>query len=407
MNVSQQDLRRTIYEPGASDIQQSISEASSISLHNDITISLYPPFSTLETSTNTIPPSTLLTGSHNPGVPEPHHEQLIKHVALQIAQSVFVQSGLRRRYWDPPLTQFHHDVEANQHLGMQEKLPKTVALVDINIAGDPIRMRTLDFDVNPRGLKIGACLFLNLPYGANDACGLHIKMKDGTASEQPRFFLEVVTVVLETGTGKKRWRLCTRHDVTGIIMKMARKRVTLETATSSLEHPTRNLTLTVDSQRSSNSEFFDWAAFAEDELEADLSNASQPAEQHAQQHRPNSRTPFHHSAQSRFRLSGSTIVPTTCDTPDSAACFSTRSTLVATAPTPVPTINRARHHPATTPSQSPSFPFDAIPEDIHTFLRLADGIRRTHAGLFFILVPLRGGKYHPAIANAMHGILLQ
>ncbi|KAF4542434.1 uncharacterized protein LTHEOB_7626 [Lasiodiplodia theobromae] len=297
------------------------------------------------------------------------------NTAIEIARSEYIQIGLQRRYWDPPLLPQHHE-PASDHLAVDsDNISRAVALTDIKISGDPIRLCTPDFRVEPRGLKVGACLFLNLPYGANDACGLQVKMKDGSASDQPKFILEVCAAVLDARAGKKMWRLCTQHDVTDMINEIALKRTASKPTSSMLGETSPN------SDTRPHPETFDWTAFTEDELESQQHIRSNAA----------STTPRHSRT---TRLSGSTLVP--------SAGSSARSTLIATTPTqyhhpqqgPLPAAPPQPYPAATAlnkplppaPPPTPSL-FATIPADVHSFLNLAQAIKHAHASRFFILVP--------------------
>lgn len=406
--VPHQDLRRINHEIRNANTHHSGSESSSTGFSDDNSEEPHLHHFTPHTSVGPISSATNRTGDNKSGTPKKQQEEPVTHIALQIAQSTIIQCGLQRRYWDPPISPTHLGSETDQPITIPRNVHRTVALTDINISGDPVRMCSADFDSGPRGLKVGTCLFLNLPYGANDACGLHIKMKDGT-EDQPRFILEVAASVLDACTGKKRWRLCTHHDVTDIINDMARKHLASEKPTSNQETPAQSFTPKVHFERPSTptgSDFFDWTAFAEEELDG-LLNTPQPTGRTEQHTRPTSLPPSHRSRQSRFHLSGSTLVPSTRGTPDSSARtsarFSTRSTVVDSSPTPLSHKQRVpRNHPRT-PPMPPSPLFESVPQDIQSFLSLGDSIRRAHAGLFFVLVPLRKSKHHGGILSATRG----
>lgn len=406
--VPHQDLRRINHEIRNANTHHSGSESSSTGFSDDNSEEPHLHHFTPHTSVGPISSAINRTGDTESGTPKKQQEEPVTHIALQIAQSTIIQCGLQRRYWDPPISPTHLDSETDQPITIPRNVHRTVALTDINISGDPVRMCSADFDSGPRGLKVGTCLFLNLPYGANDACGLHIKMKDGT-EDQPRFILEVAASVLDACTGKRRWRLCTHHDVTDIINGIARKRLASEKPTSNQETPAQSFTPKVHFERPSTptgSGFFDWTAFAEEELDG-LFNTPQPIGRTEQHTRPTSLPPSHRSRQSRFRLSGSTLVPSTRGTPDSSARtsarFSTRSTVVDSSPTPLSHRQRVpRNHPRT-PPMPPSPLFESVPQDIQSFLSLGDSIRRAHAGLFFVLVPLRKSKHHGGIPSATRG----
>ncbi|KAL1647773.1 hypothetical protein SLS58_002574 [Diplodia intermedia] len=206
----QQDLRQARLVAGS----QKYLHTSSTSPPSDLTTPISPGTSNISN-----------VGTKTPSAPPLQLSKLEIDVAIQIARSEYMQIGLQRRYWDPPLLPQHYRTAVDNPTIDADSFSRAVALTDISISGDPIRMCTPDFRVEPRGLKVGACLFLNLPYGANDACGLQVKMKDGSATDQPRFILEVCAAVVDAGDGRKAWRLCTQHDVTDMINDMARKRV--------------------------------------------------------------------------------------------------------------------------------------------------------------------------------------
>lgn len=361
----QQNLRQVRFESRLQVHQNAPSAASELSSSKAHGVagstSLTPPTTSVKSGT-----SDSSNASREKSGPLPRElDRYSINTAIEIARSEYIQIGLQRRYWDPPLHPQHQE-PASDHLAVDlDSISRAVALTDIKILGDPIRLCTPDFRVEPRGLKVGACLFLNLPYGANDACGLQVKMKDGSATDQPKFILEVCAAVVDARTGKKMWRLCTQHDVTDIINEIALKRTASKPTSSTLEENSPN------SDTRPHPETFDWTAFTDDELESQQHNRSNAA----------STTPRHSRT---TRLSGSTLVL--------SAGSSARSTLIATTPT-------QHHHPQPCPAAAaldkplppapPPTPslFATIPADVHSFLHLAQDIKRAHASRFFILVP--------------------
>lgn len=372
----QQNLRQVRFESRLQVHQNAPSTASELSsseVHGDTGLA-----SILTAPTTSVKPSVSDGPNASREKSRPPTQKLDRYninAAIEIARSEYIQIGLQRRYWDPPLLPQHHE-PASDHLAVNsDTISRAIALTDIRISGDPIRLCTPDFRVEPRGLKVGACLFLNLPYGANDACGLQVKMKDGSATDQPKFILEVCAAVLDARTGKKMWRLCTQHDVTDIINEIALKRTASKPASSTLGENSP------ESDTRPHPDTFDWTAFTEDELESQQHNRSYAA----------STTPRHSRT---TRLSGSTLVP--------SAGSSARSTLIATTPTqhhhpqqgqlstappqPYPAATALNKPLPPAPPPTPSL-FATIPADVHSFLHLAQAIKHAHASRFFILVP--------------------
>ncbi|EON69441.1 hypothetical protein W97_08701 [Coniosporium apollinis CBS 100218] len=85
----------------------------------------------------------------------------------------------------------------------------SLCITDPNIPGDPIKFHSAAFRLGPRGLKVGACMFLNLPFGEGQGVGVDVVMGgDGRL----RCVLEIAMRCVSVG-GKRRGRESERGEM--------------------------------------------------------------------------------------------------------------------------------------------------------------------------------------------------
>jgi len=88
-----------------------------------------------------------------------------------------------------------------------------IALADPKVHGTPIRFITKNYRLGANVLKVGACSFLNIPYGTTVQSNLRIE-PPSSVSSNARVMLQVVNQVLERKTGRKTYLLSAELDVT-------------------------------------------------------------------------------------------------------------------------------------------------------------------------------------------------
>ncbi|KAJ9629515.1 hypothetical protein H2203_001889 [Taxawa tesnikishii (nom. ined.)] len=85
---------------------------------------------------------------------------------------------------------------------------RSVALTDPNITGQPIRFLAPGSTLGDNVLRMGACTFLNLPYGAGWDCQLRVQ------GPEKKVLLQIVQSVIDYKTCRRVWLLCCECDVT-------------------------------------------------------------------------------------------------------------------------------------------------------------------------------------------------
>ena len=89
-----------------------------------------------------------------------------------------------------------------------------IALVDPKIHGAPIRFRSKTFRIGANTVQVGACTFLNLPYGTSVTSQLRVEPPGLRADGRGQVMLQPVNQVLERRTGRRNYLLVAEVDVT-------------------------------------------------------------------------------------------------------------------------------------------------------------------------------------------------
>lgn len=135
-----------------------------------------------------------------------------------------------------------------------------IALVDPKVQGTPIRYISEGYRLGANVLQVGACTFLNIPYGTTVQSNLRIE-PPSSVNGSARIMLQVVNQVLERKTGKKTFLLVAELDVTE---KFTRAAVTELAATAEITLADIQFVTAEEKEREAD---FDWCALA-DEFEA-------------------------------------------------------------------------------------------------------------------------------------------
>lgn len=159
-------------------------------------------------------------------------EQQVERLARLFVLSDPIQQGLRSQSSNSPnalklnavsLTHGFSDVEVPR-LPMPQ-LFTSLCITDPNIPGDPIKFHSAAFRLGPRGLKVGRCMFLNLPFGEGQDVGVDVMM-DGDG--RLRFLLEIAMRCVSVG-GRRRGRergemlLASQVDVTEAVRELVER----------------------------------------------------------------------------------------------------------------------------------------------------------------------------------------
>lgn len=137
-----------------------------------------------------------------------------------------------------------------------------IALADPNVHGTPVRFITKGYRLGANVLKVGACSFLNIPYGTTVQSNLRIE-PPSCVSRNARVMLQVVNQVLERKTGRKTYLLVAELDVTESLTKAA-----LMELAAHADLPLADIqVLTPTEKPRQMSKDVDWCALA-DELQA-------------------------------------------------------------------------------------------------------------------------------------------
>lgn len=97
---------------------------------------------------------------------------------------------------------------------------RSLCLCDPKINGYPIQMRSKFFTLGPRGLRVGACEFLNLPNADSDDCFLELSPRP-SVDGRPRFVLEYATTLISEESALPTYVLASQTDVTQAIQEVA------------------------------------------------------------------------------------------------------------------------------------------------------------------------------------------
>ncbi|KAH9818122.1 hypothetical protein Tdes44962_MAKER05415 [Teratosphaeria destructans] len=88
-----------------------------------------------------------------------------------------------------------------------------IALADPKVHGAPIRFISENYRLGANVLQVGACTFLNIPYGTTVQSHLRVE-PPSKVNSNCRIMLQVVNQVLERRTGKKTYLLVAELDAT-------------------------------------------------------------------------------------------------------------------------------------------------------------------------------------------------
>ncbi|KAI7361071.1 hypothetical protein KC354_g8367 [Hortaea werneckii] len=141
-----------------------------------------------------------------------------------------------------------------------------ISLVDPKVHGTPIRFVTEGYRLGANVLQVGACTFMNIPYGTTVQSNLRVE-PPSNVSGNARVMLQVVNQVLERKTGKKTYLLIAELDVTESVTKAA-----LTELAAAAEIPLPLIQITTPTEKDRDSEI-DWCALA-DEFEVSCQVAS-------------------------------------------------------------------------------------------------------------------------------------
>jgi len=137
-----------------------------------------------------------------------------------------------------------------------------IALTDPKVHGSPIRYLSKDYRLGAKVLQVGACSFMNIPFGTSVQSSLRIE-PPSTVSANCRVLLQVVNQVLERKTGKKTYLLVAEVDVTESFARAALAELAAVANMSprdiDIVHSPSETNISVEEQ-------IDWCAIA-DELE--------------------------------------------------------------------------------------------------------------------------------------------
>lgn len=139
-----------------------------------------------------------------------------------------------------------------------------IAMGDPKVHGCPIRFITEGYRLGANVLQVGACSFLNIPYGTTVHSNLRIE-PPSSVNGSARVMLQVVNQVLDRKTGNKTYLLVAELDVTESFTKAAL--VELAGATDIALADIELMTPAEKPKRQPAAADFDWCALA-DELQA-------------------------------------------------------------------------------------------------------------------------------------------
>ncbi len=144
----------------------------------------------------------------------------LDQLTISFARSKLIETSINTTLWDSADDWMRH-----QPLSVPEfielSLPPifdSLCICDSNIMGSPIRLHSHGFSLGPRGLTVGCCKFLNMPFTESEAKALTVQ---GSDDGRPRVFLEVATSLLDQRHGQRTFVVASQIDVTHIVRKVA------------------------------------------------------------------------------------------------------------------------------------------------------------------------------------------
>ncbi|OCK85892.1 hypothetical protein K432DRAFT_377271 [Lepidopterella palustris CBS 459.81] len=140
-------------------------------------------------------------------------------MSLHLAESYGIQFGVRARCWDRLRVMSSQDKGETEPLDFTHDLPfVSLCITDPAIRGNPIRLHSDNFRLGPRGMKVGACMFLNLPFGSEDDCALEVLPG---SDKRPRFVLQLRTELVSPVDGRRVFMLASQIDFTESFRRLA------------------------------------------------------------------------------------------------------------------------------------------------------------------------------------------
>lgn len=132
---------------------------------------------------------------------------------------------------------------------------RSLCICDIKLAGQPIQMASRDFRLGPRGLRVGACEFLNLQTRRGGDYSLTAERSGGG---RLGFVLELAVPLVSARTGELKVVLAAQMDVTAVVRQLQ----------GSVEYG-ENTSRAVSTGSSANgADTTDWLALAQDDARA-------------------------------------------------------------------------------------------------------------------------------------------
>lgn len=193
--------------------RRELSESSASSTHSDT--SDHNSDSSKTSVTNSTPSSR----TNSPYVTNPQQSK-VDEMCLLLLQTREIKQAVRSLGWRLSSTPSTSPDELNFPY---PRLFTSLCICDPNITGYPIQLHTPAFALGPRGMQLGACKFLNLPFGDHDTCDLFPEPADARNTTGLRFTLEYAGNLVSRKAGPVMWVLAAKMDVTDAMRTLARR----------------------------------------------------------------------------------------------------------------------------------------------------------------------------------------
>ncbi|TKA33204.1 hypothetical protein B0A50_00757 [Salinomyces thailandicus] len=206
---------------------------------------------------DTLPSLSSGSGSGSATFYSQENQRFLNEPGSPTTTQMILEEGFKPDYPDHPKAK--HPV---QHAAAAVRTTRFggIALVDPKITGVPIRFVSDGYRLGANVLQVGACSFLNIPYGTTVQSNLRIE-PPSSVSGNVRVMLQVANQVLERKTGKKTYLLVAELDVTETFTKAA-----LMELAAAADIPLAEIQFMTPSEKDREADI-DWCALA-DEFEA-------------------------------------------------------------------------------------------------------------------------------------------
>lgn len=125
----------------------------------------------------------------------------VDNLALSLLEDSTFQHAVRKSSTHPALNEPGSELSQTQSIEvLLPRLFDSLCICDPNIPGHPIKLRSQNFSIGPRGLKVRRCEFLNLPLRGSGGDDCFISSRPSGGDGRQRFVLEYAAAFVSQET---------------------------------------------------------------------------------------------------------------------------------------------------------------------------------------------------------------